>query len=106
MEHRHEGIFTAWLTTVATNVVALDVRPTACARAQASAPQATVLVQALEAYTPQSVFDLVVCAETLYYMRDPALALLRMRQWGRYVIASYTRYERRRLDPLVAGFPG
>jgi len=100
-----EGAFTAWLTTVAEQVVALDVSPTACARARARAPQATVLVASLGSYNPPLLFDLVVCAETLYYMRDPAAALAQMQRMGASVLVSYTRHERQRLDPLVAGCP-
>jgi len=100
-----EGVFTAWLTTVAEHVVALDVSPTACARAQQRAPKATVLVQGLGAYMSETVFDLVVCTETLYYMNDPGAALTAMRQLGRYVFVSYTRHERKRLDPLIVGIP-
>lgn len=100
-----EGVFTAWLTTVAKHVVALDVSPTACVRARAHAPQATVLAQSLGSYAPDTMFDLVVCAETLYYMRDPAAAIASMRRLGAYVLVSYTRHERQRLDPVVAGLP-
>jgi len=99
-----EGAFTAWLTTVAEHVVALDVSPTACARARARAPKATILAHSLGSYNPSTVFDLVVCTETLFYMRDPAAALARIHQMGSYVLVSYTRHERKRLDPLVAGF--
>ena len=98
-----EGVFTAWLTTVAEHVVALDVSPTACARAHERAPKATVLAQGLGSYISETVFDLVVCTETLYYMYDPGAALTAMRQLGKYVFVSYTRHERQRLDPLLAG---
>lgn len=100
-----EGLFTAWLTTVAEHVVALDVSSTACARARERASMATVFNEGIETYMPERTFDLVVCAETLYYMRQPAAALTQMRQWGTYILLAYTRRERLRLDPLVTGFP-
>ncbi len=64
-------------------------------------PHASVL----EVGCAEGVFDLVVCAETLYYMSDPAAALVTMRQLGQYVFVSYTRHERQRLDPLLVGMP-
>ena len=100
-----EGVFTAWLTTVAHHVVALDVSRTACARARVRAPQATVLVQDVGVYEPDRRFDLVVCAETLYYMRDPAAVIAALQRLGSYVLISYTRHERQQLDPLVANIP-
>ena len=100
-----EGALTAWLTTVAEHVVALDISATACERARTRAPKATVLVENIGSYTPQMVFDLVVCAETLYYMRYPAAVLAQLHHLGTAVLVTYTRHERKRLDSIVAGFP-
>jgi 2-polyprenyl-3-methyl-5-hydroxy-6-metoxy-1,4-benzoquinol methylase len=100
-----EGALTAWLTTVAEQVVALDISATACERTRTRAPKAIVLVANVGSYTPEIVFDLVVCAETLYYMRYPAAVLAQLHALGAAVLLTYTRHERTRLDPIVAGFP-
>src|SRR6476620_9800597 len=47
-----EGMLTAWLTTVAERVVAVDVSATACARTRARAPRATVVVANMGSYEP------------------------------------------------------
>jgi len=97
-----EGLLTAWLTTVAERVVAVDVSATACARTRARAMRATVVVANMGSFEPGEQFDLVICSEALYYMRDPAAALTRLRQMGACVLLTYTRRERRTLDPIVA----
>lgn len=99
------GVFTAWLTTVAERVVALDVSPTACEIARERAPKATVLKQDVREYTHEGTFDLIVCAETLYYASDPVAMITAMRGLGAHVLVSYTRGEQKRLDLIVAEIP-
>jgi len=93
-----EGIFTEWLARYGAEVVALDVSSTACQRARRRAPQAQVLAVPLDEYSDERRFDLVVCAETLYYVGDVPAALAKMQSLGRKVLVSYTRNERRKLD--------
>lgn len=99
------GVFTAWLSTVAGRVVALDVSPTACALARERAPKATVFEQDVREYTHEGKLDLVVCAETLYYASDPVGMISAMRELGAHVLVSYTRREQKRLDLIVAEIP-
>jgi 2-polyprenyl-3-methyl-5-hydroxy-6-metoxy-1,4-benzoquinol methylase len=102
-----EGALTMSLAAECGRVVALDVSATACARARSRAPGATVLARSVdELPPPDEPFDLVICAETIYYVKDPRRTLETLERLGRHVLLSYTLRESRRIDPLVAARAG
>jgi SAM-dependent methyltransferase len=100
-----EGHMTAALTAIAERVVALDVAPTAVARTRAAAPAAEVLIGSMESFATRERFDLAVCAEALYYCADLSLAVRRLCTLADFVLITYTIYERRKLDRLLAEVP-
>ncbi len=101
-----EGLFTRMLTTISPRVVGIDVSPTAVARARARCPEAICLTIGLDAFETWEPFDVVVCAETLYYVRDVGRALVKLSSLGRCCVVSYIRRESRRLDRYFERMPG
>lgn len=93
-----EGLFTGMLATLTKDIVAIDVSPTAIARAKERHPGPEFLATSLDDLRPGRKFDLVVCAETLYYIRDVAGAIEKLSSLGRWCIVSYLRRESKRLD--------
>lgn len=73
------GILTARLAAICDEVIAIDISPTAVARARARCaqwPGVTVEVGALPQSIPLGQFDLVVFSEIGYYFNSNALAVL------------------------------
>ncbi len=85
-----EGVFTSRLSQISNDVVAIDVSPTALARARERCTNATFIHSSLEEFRCDRRFDLVVCAETLYYVKDVAQAIRRLSSLGTYCVVSYT----------------
>lgn len=84
-----EGDFTKMLTKISKNVVGFDLSKEAVARAKRNAPQATYKVHTLDNFKSQKRFDLIICAETLYYIVDKKAAIEKMRALGRYLLTSH-----------------
>jgi 2-polyprenyl-3-methyl-5-hydroxy-6-metoxy-1,4-benzoquinol methylase len=100
-----EGLFTGMLTTLAKDIVAIDVSPTAIARARERHAGPEFIATSLDDLLPGRRFDLVVCAETLYYIRDVAGAIEKLSTLGRWCIVSYLRRESKRLDAFIQAIP-
>ncbi len=100
-----EGIFTAELNKIAKEVVAIDVSPTALARAKRRCPEVTFLLTNLQEFTWDSQFDIVICAETLYYIKDVAAAIQKLTSLGKYCLVSYGQSKTKRLDPYISRVP-
>ncbi len=100
-----EGVFTSMIAGAAQRVVAIDVSPTAIARAQTRCPKPTYRTTSLQEFQANEVFDLVVCAETLYYMKDVARAIEKLSSLGRYCVVSYLEREAERLNPYLVKIP-
>ncbi|HLF15545.1 MAG TPA: SAM-dependent methyltransferase [Bacteroidota bacterium] len=101
-----EGVFSSMLSTVTRRVVGIDVSPTAVARARERCPGMTFMTTSLEAFEPEAKFDLVVCAETLYYIQDVREAINKLSSLGRRCIVSYIQREAGRLDAEIEKIPG
>jgi SAM-dependent methyltransferase len=101
-----EALFTSMLTLRSQRVVGIDVSPTAISRARERCPEATFFAVSLEEFNDDEKFDLVICAETLYYVKDVRSALERLSLLGRRCLVSYLEREARRLDPYVNQIPG
>lgn len=86
-----EGLFTRYLTGVATNVVGIDLSATAIERARHNVPRADFCCVALQDFTPDRTFDVVVAAEMLYYADDIERALDDLCALGDVVLVSYAR---------------
>lgn len=95
-----EGAFTEMLGAVAARVVAIDVSPTAVSRARERCPAATCMTQSLQEFSTAELFDLAVCAETLYYIKNVTQAINKLSSLARVCMVSYLGREARRLDPL------
>lgn len=100
-----EGIFTAELEKLAGEVVAIDVSPTALSRAKKRCSDATFVHSSLQDYTASRKFDLVICAETLYYMNDVEEAISKIGSLGKYCLVSYINREARTLDLFFNRMP-
>ncbi len=101
-----EGMFTEKLSSVCPQVTAIDVSPTAIHRARARCSTPRFHVTSLEAFQPnEHLFDLVVCAETLYYMKDVPGAIRKLSSLGRYCLVSYLEREAKALDKYFTGLP-
>jgi len=86
-----EGLFTRYLTGVASTVVGIDLSPTAIARARQHVPRADFRCVSLQEFAPGERFDVVVAAEMLYYADDVEHALDSLGALGDVVVVSYAR---------------
>ncbi|MBI3987739.1 MAG: methyltransferase domain-containing protein [Lentisphaerae bacterium] len=100
-----EGVFTSELSAIAKQVVAIDVSPTALARAKQRCKDVTFVQSSLQDFRWDSRFDLVVCAETLYYVKDVAQAIQQLSNLGRYCLVSYISREIKNLDSYFLNMP-
>lgn len=94
-----EGTFTQYLTGLASEVVGIDISPTAIARARRGVPRAQFHEVSLEAFEPTVPFDVVVAIEVLYYAGSTTAALDKLRRLAKHVVISYTHRDRARLEP-------
>ncbi|HZY10327.1 MAG TPA: SAM-dependent methyltransferase [Bacteroidota bacterium] len=95
-----EGFFSGKLSKIAKQVVAIDVSETAIERAKIHYPDVTFVQTSLEEFSWNNKFDIVICAETLYYMQDIESAIQKLSGLGRYCLVSYNRRKNKRLDPF------
>ncbi len=100
-----EGVFTSELSKIAKRVVAIDVSPTALARAKQRCKDVTFVQSSLQDFQWDSRFDLVVCAETLYYVKDVAEAIQQLSNLGSYCLVSYIDREIKNLDSYFLQMP-
>jgi SAM-dependent methyltransferase len=100
-----EGLFTGMLTELSREIVAIDVSPTAISRAKEKHPDPHFIAASLDDFRPVKKYDLVVCAETLYYIRDVAGAIEKLSAIGRWCVVSYLGRESKRLDPHIRRMP-
>jgi 2-polyprenyl-3-methyl-5-hydroxy-6-metoxy-1,4-benzoquinol methylase len=96
-----EGFFTGMLAELSRDIVAIDVSPTAIARARDRYPEPQFIATSLDDFRPARKYDLVVCAETLYYIRDVAGAIEKLSAAGKWCVVSYLRRESKRLDGFI-----
>lgn len=87
-----EGNFTKHLTTISTDITAIDIVPTAIQRAKKMLPNVKFKVGRVENFTTNEYFDLIVCPETLYYIDDEKTRLNVIRNfknYGKYLLTSH-----------------
>lgn len=95
-----EGTFTHHLTSLKSQIVAIDVSATAISRARQRCPNVTLLQRSLHDFSSHLKFDLVLCLETLYYVKDVQRAIERLSSLGRFCMVSYLDREQKTLDPF------
>jgi len=100
-----EGLFTDMLKEISGRVVAIDVSRTAIARAQKRSPTPQYMVASLEEFKADEKFDMVICAETLYYIKDIPGAINQLTALGRCCVVSYLERESKRLDAYFQQMP-
>jgi 2-polyprenyl-3-methyl-5-hydroxy-6-metoxy-1,4-benzoquinol methylase len=93
------------LTDHSPDITAIDVSPTAIERARERHPAPRFHATSLDDFHPGRKFDLVVCAETLYYIRDVEAAIRKLSSVGRWCVVSYLRRESKRLDAYFHEMP-
>ena len=84
-----KGTLTKDLVKIADKVTAIDVSPTAIHAVKQVAPQAESLIASLEDFTSPEVFDVIICAEVLYYIKDRQKAIRKLRELGRYLVTCH-----------------
>ena len=100
-----EGHLTRRLCDLGAKVTAFDVSPTAVERARQAAPAAEISVGRMEDVSWVEPFDIVVCSETIYYLKDVPAAVSKLNTLGRFILVTYTLYEKHNLDPIFSRIP-
>jgi ubiquinone/menaquinone biosynthesis C-methylase UbiE len=83
-----QGAFTKKLTEISKNVTAIDVSENAIKQAKNRVDGAQFHVTSLENFYPERTFDVAVCAEILYYLKDHEKAIKRLQELGDYLVTS------------------
>jgi len=100
-----EGHFTQHLLRLG-EVTAIDLSPTALARARQRAPGATYLCLRLEDLPAvEARYDVIVCGEVLYYVADLDATLTLLERRGRYLVASNCYPSALRIDWALRRYP-
>ncbi len=100
-----EGLFTCRLASVAERIVGIDVSATAIERARVRCERAEYHRSSLAEFAAEERFDLVVCAETLYYIKDVNQALQKLSTLGNTCLVSYLERESKTLDGYLQEMP-
>ena len=104
-----EGHQTSHFTQIADSVRGLDVSATAIERARKRLPGAEFAVADIFGQPwgdNEGQFDLVTACEMLYYLKEPAATIERMRHLGKACLVTVYSPGLRRLGPLLDGIPG
>jgi 2-polyprenyl-3-methyl-5-hydroxy-6-metoxy-1,4-benzoquinol methylase len=83
-----QGDFTRELVRISSQVTAIDVSASAIATAQKQITGVAFQTVSLEDFTADSTFDVIVCAEVLYYILNRKKALQKLHELGTYVVTS------------------
>lgn len=83
-----QGDFTRELITLSSDITAIDVSESAIAVAKKNVQGVTFAVSSLEEFEHEKKFDIVICAEVLYYILDLKKALQKLSQLGKYLVTS------------------
>lgn len=83
-----QGYFTKKLLELTKDVTAIDVSESAISQAKKRANDAQFYVSSLENFYPERTFDVAVCAEILYYIKDSKKAVARLKVLGDYLVTS------------------
>lgn len=83
------GTLTKELVKQADKVTAIDVSPSAIAAVKRSVPQAECIVSSLEAFHSPITYDVVICSEILYYIKDRQKAVKKIKELGKYLLTKH-----------------
>lgn len=83
-----QGSFTKRLLEISKDVTAIDVSESAISQAKKAAGGAQFVVSSLENFYPERRYDVVVCAEILYYIKDHKKVVKKLKELGDYLVAS------------------
>jgi SAM-dependent methyltransferase len=83
-----QGEFTKKLLEISKDVTAIDVSEQAINQARTQVKGAHFEAISLENFYPESSFDVVVCAEVLYYIKDHKKAISKLQELGDYLVTS------------------
>ncbi len=83
-----QGSFTKKLIKISKDVTAIDVSESAIEQARIKANGAQLHVSSLENFYPKRRYDVVVCAEILYYIKDDKKAIERLKELGDCLVTS------------------
>lgn len=83
-----QGSFTKLLTEVSKDVTAIDISKSAIKQARESVKGAQFEAISLENFYPKRRFDVIVCAEILYYIKDEKKAIKKLEELGDYLVTS------------------
>jgi 2-polyprenyl-3-methyl-5-hydroxy-6-metoxy-1,4-benzoquinol methylase len=83
-----QGEFTKKLLEISKDVTAIDVSEQAINQARTQVKGAHFEAISLENFYPERRFDVVVCAEVLYYIKDYKKAISKLQELGDYLVTS------------------
>lgn len=83
-----QGSFTEKLVEISKDVTAIDVSESAIVQAKNRVNDANFQVSSLEKFYSERRFDIIVCAEILYYIKDQKRAIHRLQELGDYLMTS------------------
>jgi ubiquinone/menaquinone biosynthesis C-methylase UbiE len=83
-----QGEFTKKLLEISKNVTAIDVSKSAINQAREKVKGAHFEAASLENFYPERRYDVVVCAEILYYVKDHKKVIERLKEMGDYLVTS------------------
>jgi 2-polyprenyl-3-methyl-5-hydroxy-6-metoxy-1,4-benzoquinol methylase len=98
-----EGHFTERLLTISRSVTAIDLSSEAIARARVRAPGARFLTLNVEEMpVTEERYDVIICAEMLYYVECIEALIAKLRQIGTHLITSTCYPSALRIDAQLA----
>lgn len=84
-----QGAFTKRLLEISKEVTGIDVSESAVKQAKMNAPAAQFFVSSLEDFHPKRQYDVIVCSEILYYIKDRKKAIKKLETLGNYLVTSH-----------------
>jgi len=84
-----EGDLTKALVKKAELVVGIDVSDPLIQRAKKRVPDATFYTSSLEEFSSKIKFDVIICSEVLYYIKDEKKVLSKLKKLGKHLITSH-----------------
>ncbi len=84
-----EGYFTKLLYTISKNITAIDLSDIAIQRAKKRVQNVTYHVTTFENFKIKKPFDIIICSELLYYVKDKQAFVDKMANSGNYIITSH-----------------
>ncbi|HVF68950.1 MAG TPA: SAM-dependent methyltransferase [Xanthomonadales bacterium] len=83
-----QGSFTQKLLEISDDVTAIDVSESAIEQAKEKVKGVQFHVSSLENFYPKRHYDVIICAEVLYYIKDSKVAIEKLQELGDYLVTS------------------